>query len=202
MNLLQTPASPSIVVATGPAGVAKTFISTAMGISKLKDGSIRKLIITRPAVAAGSDAIGFLPGTLEAKMDPFTRPIFDVFHKFASQKEVQAMIARQDIEICPLIYMRGRTFDNAWICADEMQNSTPEQMLMLLTRIGENSKLIINGDPTQHDRKYEVNGLADFLQRLDRSPCDEIALVNFTEEHVERHPVIKKIIHMYGPSKM
>lgn len=203
LNLLQAPpaSSPSILVATGPAGVAKTYLANAVGITKLKEGSIRKLIITRPAVAAGSDAIGFLPGSLEAKMDPFTRPIFDVFYRFATPKEVQSMIANQEIEICPLIYMRGRTFDNAWICADEMQNSTPEQMLMLLTRIGTNSKLIINGDPSQHDRKYEVNGLADFLHRMETRPCDDIAHVKFADEHVERHPVIKKIIHMYEPHK-
>lgn len=197
ISLLQS-STPPIVIATGPAGVAKTYLSNAIGISKLKDGSVKKLVITRPAVAAGSDGLGFMPGTLEEKMDPWLRPIYDVFYKFVSPKEVQNMIANQVIEICPLVFMRGRTFENAWICADEMQNSTPEQMLMLLTRIGSNSKLVINGDPTQHDRKYEANGLADLMIRLDKRPCEDIKVVRFTEDHVERHPVIKTIIRMYS----
>lgn len=197
LSLLESP-QPSIVVATGPAGVAKTYFSNAVGIKKLKEGAVKKLIITRPAVAAGSDGLGYMPGTLEEKMDPWLRPIYDVFYKFATPKEIQSMIANQTIEICPLIFMRGRTFEDAWICADEMQNSTPEQMLMLLTRIGSNSKLIINGDPSQHDRKFEENGLADLLHRLQRRPVgDDLQQVNFTEEHVERHPVIKSILRMY-----
>lgn len=198
INMLESD-KPSIVIATGPAGVAKTFLSNAIGIQKLKEGKISKLIITRPAVAAGSDGLGYMPGTLEEKMDPWLRPIYDVFYKFTSPKDVQNMIQNQTIEICPLVFMRGRTFENAWICADEMQNSTPEQMLMLLTRIGTSSKLVINGDPTQHDRKYEANGLEDLLHRIKRYPnlINDISMISFTEEHVERHPVIKTILNIY-----
>ena len=115
-------------------------------------------MITRPAVSV-DEQHGFLPGTLEEKMDPWLRPIYDVFYKFITPAQVNNLINKQQIEICPLAYMRGRTFDNAWICADEMQNSTPQQMLMLLTRIGKNSKLVITGDPAQHDRGFEKNGL-------------------------------------------
>lgn len=191
---------PSIVIAAGPAGVAKTYLCNAVGIQKLINGSIDKLVITRPAVSV-DEQHGFLPGTLEEKMDPWLRPIYDVFYKFISPSQVNNLINKQQIEICPLAYMRGRTFDNAWICADEMQNSTPQQMLMLLTRIGKNSKLVITGDPAQHDRGFEKNGLIDLLARLpqddEENKDGDIRTVFFTEEHVERHPVIRKILKMY-----
>lgn len=199
MKLLETP-SPPIVVAVGPAGVAKTYLCNAIGIQKLLNGQVDKLIITRPAVSV-AEQLGHLPGTLEEKMDPWMRPIYDVFYKFVSPQKVQAMIQKQQIEICPLGFMRGRTFDNAWICADEMQNSTPEQMLMMLTRIGKNSKLVITGDPAQHDRGFERNGLVDLLRRLDTTSEEayhDIHVCQFTHEHVERHPVIKKVLKLYG----
>ena len=190
---------PSIVVAVGPAGVAKTFLCNAIGIQKLLNGEVEKLVITRPAVSV-DEQHGFLPGTLEEKMDPWLRPIYDVFYKFITPQKVQMLIAKQQIEICPLAYMRGRTFDNAWICADEMQNSTPQQMLMLLTRIGKNSKLVITGDPAQHDRGFHHNGLQDLMHKLHHSQKEEndIKIIEFTEEHVERHPVIKRILKMYN----
>lgn len=191
---------PSIVIAAGPAGVAKTYLCNAVGIQKLINGSIDKLVITRPAVSV-DEQHGFLPGTLEEKMDPWLRPIYDVFYKFITPAQVNNLINKQQIEICPLAYMRGRTFDNAWICADEMQNSTPQQMLMLLTRIGKNSKLVITGDPAQHDRGFERNGLIDLLARMpkddEENKDSDIKTVFFTEEHVERHPVIRKILKMY-----
>lgn len=199
VRLLETP-SPPIVIAVGPAGVAKTFLCNAIGIQKLLNGSVDKLIITRPAVSV-AEQLGHLPGTLEEKMDPWMRPIYDVFYKFVTPSKVQSMIQKQQIEICPLGFMRGRTFDNAWICADEMQNSTPEQMLMMLTRIGRNSKLVITGDPLQHDRGFERNGLLDLLNRLDErseSEHHDIHVCRFTHEHVERHPVIKKVLKLYG----
>lgn len=199
MKLLESP-NPPIVIAVGPAGVAKTYLCNAIGIQKLINGSVDKLIITRPAVSV-AEQLGHLPGTLEEKMDPWMRPIYDVFYKFVSPAKVQAMIQKQQIEICPLGFMRGRTFDNAWICADEMQNSTPEQMLMMLTRIGKNSKLVITGDPAQHDRGFERNGLMDLMKRLDIESEQEhhdIRVCQFTHEHVERHPVIKKVLRLYG----
>lgn len=199
MKLLEAPAPP-IVIAVGPAGVAKTYLCNAIGIQKLINGSVDKLIITRPAVSV-AEQLGHLPGTLEEKMDPWMRPIYDVFYKFVSPSKVQSMIQKQQIEICPLGFMRGRTFDNAWICADEMQNSTPEQMLMMLTRIGRNSKLVITGDPAQHDRGFERNGLVDLMRKLNVDSQEEhhdIHVCQFTSEHVERHPVIKKVLKLYG----
>jgi phosphate starvation-inducible protein PhoH and related proteins len=206
LNVLQSQ-DPPIVIAVGPAGVAKTYLCNAVGIQKLLSGSVDKLIITRPAVSV-DEQHGFLPGTLEEKMDPWLRPIYDVFYKFVSPTKVQSLIAKQQIEICPLAYMRGRTFDNAWICADEMQNSTPQQMLMLLTRIGSNSKLVITGDPEQHDRGFDNNGLCDLLTKMHKGSekesvhTSDIQLVQFTEEHVERHPVIKKVLRLYNTKRV
>lgn len=131
-------------------------------------------------------------------MDPWLRPIYDVFYRYMSPQQVQNLIAKQQIEICPLAYMRGRTFENAWICADEMQNSTPNQMLMLLTRIGHKSKLVINGDPAQHDRGYETNGLVDLLGRLEHNTMSDIQVIHFTEDYVERHHAIRKILKLYN----
>lgn len=203
LRLLEAP-NPPIVLAVGPAGVAKTYMCNAVGIQKLLNGSIEKLVITRPAVSV-DEQHGFLPGTLEDKMDPWLRPIYDVFHKFISPQQCQDLIRKQKIEICPLAYMRGRTFDNAWICADEMQNSTVSQMLMLLTRIGMGSKLVITGDPQQHDRGFTVNGLNDFADRLntciDESTNADIQVVQFTHADVERHPVIRKVLHLYGEGR-
>ena len=200
LRLLEA-ANPPIVVAAGPAGVAKTYLCNAVGIQKLLNGSVEKMIITRPAVSV-DEQHGFLPGSLEEKMDPWLRPIYDVFYKFVSPQHLQDMIKKQKIEICPLAYMRGRTFDNAWICADEMQNSTVSQMMMLLTRIGMNSKLVITGDPHQHDRGFTANGLADFVKRLENSidegTTNDIKVVQFTNDDVERHPVIKRILTLYG----
>lgn len=220
IKLLQNPFANPIVVATGPAGTAKTFCANAVGIQALLDGSYQKLVITRPVVSV-DEQIGFLPGDLEAKMDPWLRPIYDVFYKYVSHKQVQSMLDKGLIEICPLAMMRGRTFENAYICADEMQNSTVNQMIMLLTRIGKNSKMVINGDPAQHDRGFGQNGLADFVRKIkplaprahvttqfemeeDEQPpaCEPdkngIALVEFTEEHVERHPIVRTVLRLYG----
>jgi len=192
---------PSIVVAMGPAGVAKTYLCNAIGIQKLLNGDVERLIITRPAVSV-DEQHGFLPGTLEDKMDPWVRPIYDVFHKFITPQQCQDFIKKQKIEICPLAYMRGRTFDNAWICADEMQNSTVSQMMMLLTRIGMGSKLVITGDPDQHDRGFSVNGLKDFTGRLDRcideQTQSDIQVVKFEYEDIERHPVIRRVLSLYN----
>jgi len=196
IKLLDT-ANPSIVIAYGSAGTGKTLIPNSIGIQKLMEGKVNKLIITRPVVTEGPDQIGYLPGTLEQKMDPWMRPIYDVFYKAMSPQQVQNCIAKQQIEICPLAFMRGRTFENTWICADEMQNSTPNQMLMLLTRLGNNSKLIINGDPAQHDRGYDQNGLVDLLKRVQGKELDDIKVVQFTDEHIERHPTIKTILKLY-----
>ena len=157
--------SKKIVVATGPAGTGKTLFATELGVKQFLLGTYEKLIFTRPSVAVDED-LGYLPGTLEEKMAPWVRPIYDILYNFITPKEVSAMLEEKIIEISPLGYMRGRTFKNCWIVADEMQNSTIPQMKMLMTRLGDNSRLVITGDLDQHDRVYEQNGLEDFLNKF------------------------------------
>jgi phosphate starvation-inducible PhoH-like protein len=186
----------SIIVATGPAGTGKTMIPSHVAIQKLHNNDINKIVITRPAVSV-EEQHGFLPGTLEEKMEPWLRPIFDVFYQYYTPDKIQKLIAKQTIEISPLAYMRGRTFEDAWIIADEAQNMTPNQMLMLLTRIGNDSKMIITGDEKQHDRGFEHNGLQDFLNRMRNKDITEVKHVQFSYHDVERHKVIPKILKLY-----
>lgn len=195
-NALDNPKK-SIILATGPAGTGKTMIPSFIAIDKLLDSNINKIIITRPAVSV-EEQHGFLPGTLEEKMEPWLRPIFDVFYQFTTPQKIQKLIEKQVIEICPLAYMRGRTFENSWIIADESQNMTPNQMLMLLTRIGNNSKMIVTGDERQHDRGFEDNGLNDFIKRLEGNTIEDIEHIKFTNKDVERHKVIPKILKLYN----
>jgi phosphate starvation-inducible PhoH-like protein len=166
-----------------------------MGSKALVSGRVERLILTRPAVSV-DEQHGFLPGNLNKKMEPWTRPMFDALHRFMPVKKVNELIYEQRIEICPLAYMRGRTFDNAWIIGDEMQNSTPSQMKMLLTRIGEGSKMVIAGDLAQHDRGFEANGLLDLVNRIPKSRS--ISHIEFGEDDVVRAEVIKEILQMYG----
>lgn len=196
LELLENPKK-SIILATGPAGTGKTMIPSYTAIDKLLDSEINKIIITRPAVSV-EEQHGFLPGTLEEKMEPWLKPIFDVFYQFTTPQKIQSLIAKQIIEICPLAYMRGRTFENSWIIADESQNMTPNQMLMLLTRIGNNSKMIITGDERQHDRGFEDNGLNDFIKKLEGNVIEDIEHIKFTNKDVERHKVIPKILKLYN----
>ena len=184
-----------VVIGTGPAGTGKTLLACHMGSKALVSGRVERLILTRPAVSV-DEQHGFLPGNLNKKMEPWTRPMFDALHRFLSVKKVNELIYDQKIEICPLAYMRGRTFDNAWIIGDEMQNSTPSQMKMLLTRIGEGSKMVIAGDLAQHDRGFEANGLLDLVDRVPKSRS--IAHIEFSEDDVVRAEVIKEILQMYG----
>jgi len=183
-----------IVIGTGPAGTGKTLLACNAGSKALASGRVQRLILTRPAVSV-DEQHGYLPGSIEEKMAPWTRPMFDALFRYWSPKKVQDMIMDQKIEICPLAYMRGRTFDNAWIIGDEMQNTTPGQMKMLLTRIGEDSKMVVAGDMNQHDRGFEANGLQDLVNRLGNSP--NILHVQFTESDVVRNEVIKEILRMY-----
>lgn len=185
-----------IVMATGPAGTGKTLFGTEYGIRHFLMGHYDKIIFTRPAVSADED-LGYLPGTLEEKMAPWVRPIYDILHNFISPKEVTALLENKTIEIAPLAYMRGRTFKNTWIVADECQNTTPNQFKMLLTRIGENSRMVITGDLDQHDRMEEINGLADFLDKYHRNRSGSISSVEFSKEHVEREDVIKDVLSIY-----
>jgi phosphate starvation-inducible protein PhoH and related proteins len=194
---LLTDSTKPIVFATGPAGTGKTLISTLYAIQQFKKGEINKIVITRPAVSV-DEQHGFLPGTLQEKMAPWTRPIFDIFEEFYHPKEIEQLIDSNKIEIAPLAYMRGRTFKDSIILADEMQNATKEQMKMLLTRIGDNSKLIVNGDLNQHDRGFDTNGLKDFLEQLRSRNSAMIGTVEFTEKEVERHPVVTEVLGIYS----
>ena len=189
----------NIVFATGPAGTGKTFISTLAGIRELKNNKIDKIVVTRPAVSV-DEQHGFLPGTLMEKMAPWTRPIFDVFEEYYTPDQIEYMINDNKVEVAPLAYMRGRTFKNAFIIADEMQNATDSQMKMLLTRIGDNSKIVVTGDLNQHDRGYESNGLKCFIERLRRANSDKIKLVEFGNTDIERHPVVSEVLSIYGES--
>lgn len=184
-----------VVISTGPAGTGKTLLACQVGSKALASGQVQRLILTRPAVSV-DEQHGFLPGNLNKKMEPWTRPMFDALYRYWSVKKVQDMLWDQQIEVCPLAYMRGRTFDNSWIIGDEMQNSTPSQMKMLLTRIGEGSKMVIAGDGAQHDRGFEVNGLSDLVSRLDLD-SESIKHIIFTEDDVVRAEVIKEILHLY-----
>ena len=188
--------SVDIIFATGPAGTGKTMIAVLAAIRALKEGVCEKIVVTRPAVSV-DEQHGFLPGTLVEKMAPWTRPIFDVFEEYYSPSEIEHMISENIIEIAPLAYMRGRTFKNAWILADEMQNATPNQMKMLLTRIGDDSRIIVTGDVTQHDRGFEANGLRDFIARIP-DHISRIDAVEFEHSDVERHPAVKEVLAIYG----
>ena len=184
-----------IVFATGPAGTGKTMLATITAIKMLKEGTINKIIITRPAISV-DEQHGFLPGSLVDKMQPWVMPILDYFYQYYSKPQVLKLIENDMLEIAPLAYMRGRTFSDSFILADECQNSTPSQMKMLLTRIGMGSKMVITGDMKQHDRGYEENGLRDIIDRLVENP--NISVCHFTSKDVERHPIITDILKLYN----
>ncbi len=187
----------NIVFAVGPAGTGKTLISTLAGIKELKGNKINKLVVTRPAVSV-DEQHGFLPGTLQEKMAPWTRPIFDVFEEYYTPDQIEYMLNDNKVEIAPLAYMRGRTFKDSYIIADEMQNATDNQMKMLLTRIGEGSKLVVTGDLAQHERGYESNGLKCFIERLTSKGSDRIKMVQFANTDIERHPVVTEVLRLYN----
>jgi phosphate starvation-inducible protein PhoH and related proteins len=188
-----------IVFATGPAGTGKTMMAVLAGLKALKEGEVQKIIITRPAVEVDEEKHGFLPGDLTMKMEPWTRPIFDVIQEYYSPRDVARMVDEQIIEISPLAYLRGRTFKNAWIIFDEAQNSTVNQMKMVLTRLGDNSKMVITGDLRQQDRKFVLdNGLKDFIERLAQSRSGMISTVDFGVKDIQRHPVVKEVLNLYG----
>lgn len=184
-----------VIVGTGPAGTGKTLLACHAGSKALVNRQVERLILTRPAVSV-DEQHGFLPGNLEKKMEPWTRPMFDALHRYMSPKQVKQMIEDHRIEICPLAYMRGRTFDNSWIIGDEMQNSTPSQMKMFLTRVGMGSKMVVAGDVDQHERGFENNGLIDLISRIEEGSMN-IRHMNFTNEDIVRSEVVKEILRMY-----
>jgi len=185
-----------IVFGIGPAGTGKTMLACQVAVKAFLDGNVDKIIVTRPAVSADED-LGFLPGTLEEKMAPWTRPIFDVFREYFYANEIEGMIKEGVIEISPLAYMRGRTFKDSFIIADEMQNATPNQMKMLLTRIGTNSKMCVTGDLAQADRLKD-NGLLDFVNNLKEYESKRISAVYFKQKDIERHEAVKEVLQVYG----
>jgi phosphate starvation-inducible protein PhoH and related proteins len=187
-----------IVVASGPAGTGKTLFATEFGVKGFLLGTYERLVFTRPSVSVDED-LGYLPGTLEEKMAPWVRPIYDVLYQFISPKEVQQYMENKLIEIAPLGYMRGRTFKNTWIVADEMQNSTTGQMKMLLTRLGENSRLVITGDLDQYDRiEGDVNGLADFLEKFKGKRSPSISQFEFEKGDIQREDVVREVLDIYS----
>jgi len=185
-----------IVFGIGPAGTGKTLLAVQVAVKNFKEGLVDKIVVTRPAVSVDED-LGALPGTLEQKMAPWTRPIFDVLREYFSTYEIESMIQEGIIEIAPLSYMRGRTFKHAYIIADEMQNATPNQMKMLLTRLGEGSKMAVTGDLRQADRAHD-NGLVEFLDLMEEKNTTKLDVVRFAKHDVERHEAVKEVLEMYG----
>ena len=189
--------SKDIVVAVGPAGTGKTYLAMQAAIRSLRQGQIRRVILTRPAVGVEDERHGFLPGDLISKMEPWTRPLLDVLREYYHPREIMKMIDDQTIEIAPLAFMRGRTFRDSWIVADEMQNATPAQMKMLMSRIGGGSRIAITGDIEQADRSTSDNGLRDLCQRLTAHPIEGMVLVELGARDTQRHPLITSILGLY-----
>ena len=188
-----------IIFATGPAGTGKTMLAVMAAIKAFKERRINKIVITRPAVGVDDEQHGFLPGDLNAKMAPWTRPIMDVVQEYYSARDIANMLEEQTIEIAPLAYMRGRNFKNSWIIFDEAQNATVNQMKMVLTRLAQGSRLVITGDLNQLDRKFtNENGLRDFIERLKSTHSSMISSVDFGRRDVQRHPVVAEVLKLYG----
>jgi len=184
-----------ITFGIGPAGTGKTYLAVAMALSALREGKTSRIILTRPAVEAG-EALGFLPGDLYEKITPYLRPLHDALQDMQPADEIQKSMERGSIEIAPLAYMRGRTLNNAFIILDEAQNSTTEQMLMFLTRLGHGSKAVITGDETQVDLPpHKSSGLAEAHRALKNT--EGIAIVEFSRRDVVRHPLVQRIISAY-----
>jgi len=196
-----------LLFAFGPAGTGKTMLACNHAIKELKDGNIEKIIITRPLVPVEEEEIGFLPGNINKKMDPWMTPIFDIFYEFYARKDIESMVYNNIIEVSPLAFMRGRTFKNSFVIADEMQNSSPNQMLMLTTRIGENSKMVVTGDLKQSDRGTN-SGLYDFINKYktynnylksnNQNTNYGINMIELTNEDIERSKIVSKILDIYN----
>lgn len=184
-----------LVFAVGPAGSGKTYLAVAMAVEALKNQSVRKIILVRPAVEAG-ESLGFLPGDLQAKINPYLRPLLDAIHEMIGYDQVQQLIQRDVIEVCPLAYMRGRTLNEAFIILDEAQNATIAQMKMFLTRMGNASKIVVSGDQTQVDLPPRTkSGLVDALRRLEK--IEGVGVVHLTVKDIVRHRLVTDIVRAY-----
>ena len=185
-----------IIISAGPAGTGKTFLAVAVGLTMLLEKKIERIILSRPAVEAG-ERLGFLPGDMKEKVDPYLRPLYDSLYDLFDFEKIQRMIEIGDIEIAPLAFMRGRTLKNSFAILDEAQNATDTQIKMFLTRIGENSKIVVNGDPSQIDLPNKsLSGLIRSKQLLGH--LNEIAVVDFDHSDVVRHPLVTKIVKAYS----
>ena len=187
-----------IVVTAGPAGTGKTYLAMLAAVRAFRAGEVDRIVLTRPAVGVEDEKHGFLPGDLNQKMDPWIRPLTDILREYYRPQDIADMIADQKIEIAPLAFMRGRTFKNAYIIADEMQNATPSQCKMLMTRIGENSKIVITGDVEQADRNRGNNGLIDLCSRLQEGGVKGIAVCHLDNKDIQRHRIIDSVLKLYA----
>ncbi len=185
-----------IVISAGPAGTGKTFLAVAVGLTMLLEKKIERIILSRPAVEAG-ERLGFLPGDMKEKVDPYLRPLYDSLYDLFHFEKIQRMIEIGDIEIAPLAFMRGRTLKNSFAILDEAQNASDTQIKMFLTRIGENSKIVVNGDPSQIDLPNKNMSGLDRSKKL-LSHLDEISVINFDHSDVVRHPLVSKIVKAYS----
>ena len=188
-----------IVISSGPAGTGKTFLAVAVALTMLLEKKIERIILSRPAVEAG-ERLGFLPGDMREKVDPYLRPLYDSLYDLLDYEKIQKKIEIGDIEIAPLAFMRGRTLKNSFAILDEAQNATDTQIKMFLTRIGENSKIVINGDPSQIDLPNKSNSGLDRSKKI-LSNINEISIVDFDHNDVVRHPLVSKIVKAYSDNK-
>lgn len=180
----------------GPAGTGKTYLAVAAAVDAVRRGEVHRIVLVRPAVEAG-EKLGFLPGDFQAKIDPYLRPLYDALHDLLEPSTRARYLESDLIEVCPLAYMRGRTLNDSFVILDEAQNTTVQQMLMFLTRMGENSQMIVTGDPTQVDLPHNVtSGLTDAVKRLRK--VDGVGIVELTARDVVRHPVVQRILSAYG----
>ncbi|MFS5276797.1 PhoH family protein [Streptococcus agalactiae] len=188
-----------VVFGIGPAGTGKTFLAVTLAVTALKRGQVKRIILTRPAVEAG-ESLGFLPGDLKEKVDPYLRPVYDALYQILGKEQTSRLMEREIIEIAPLAYMRGRTLDDAFVILDEAQNTTIMQMKMFLTRLGFNSKMIVNGDVSQIDLPKNVkSGLIDAVEKLRN--IKKIDFIHLSAKDVVRHPVVAEIINAYSDSE-
>lgn len=186
-----------IVVVSGPAGTGKTYLAMLAAIKAMRSGECEKIILTRPAVGVDDEKHGFLPGDLNQKMEPWTRPLLDVMHEYYTTKEITQMLEEQIVEIAPLAFCRGRNFKNSYVVLDEAQNCTPSQLKMIMTRIGTGSKIVVTGDIEQADRKTKDNGLLDLQDRLKARSVPGLEICHFDARDIQRHKIIEHVLRLY-----